>query len=65
MMARLLTIIVVGLVLLLTTGTFSVEGRLQGPALGGRLAVRTPGRSVTFAAVCYRPNKTYYKLIAR
>jgi len=63
-MLKILSILVVALALLLTTGAFSIEGRTSG-ALGGRLAVRARNRQVVFAAVQYRPGRIYYRLNAR
>ncbi len=63
MIGKLLAVVVVALALLLTTGAFSIEGRMSG-AMGGRLAVRARNRRLVFAAVTYRPGKVFYRLNA-
>jgi len=41
------------------------EGTVKGPAVGGRLAVRARGRTVTLQAVAFRPNRCYYVVNVR
>jgi len=45
-------------------GAFLAEGTLRGPAVGGALSVRSGRRTMSLMAIGYRPNRTYYKLIA-
>jgi hypothetical protein len=62
---KFLALVAVVLALLLTTGFVNLEGTIRGTTLGGALAVRAGGRTVTLRAHSYRPNRTYLVLTAR
>lgn len=65
MTAKILSLAIVVLAFLLTSGFINLEGTLRGAAIGGALAVRTRGRTVTLRAHAYRTNRTYLVLTAR
>ena len=62
---RILALAAAVLALLLTTGFINLEGTVRGTMLGGALAVKAGGRTVTLRAHSYRPNRTYLVLTAR
>lgn len=64
-MTKLLSFVAIVLALLLTSGFVNLEGTVRGAAIGGALALRTGGRTVTLRAHVYRPGRTYLVLTAR
>ena len=65
MVAKILSLIIVVLALLLTTGFVNLEGTVRGVTVGGAVAVRAGGRTVTLRARCYRPQRSYLVLTMR
>lgn len=65
-MVKFILLLLATLVLFLfSMGAFVAEGTVKGPAVGGRLAVRARGRTVTLQAVAFRPNRCYYVVNVR
>jgi hypothetical protein len=64
-MTKILIFVAVILAVLLTSGLVNLEITAKGAAMGGALAVRARGRTVTLRAHAFRPNRTYLVLTAR
>lgn len=65
MIYKFIALVVILLALLLASGDWQAEGTLRGFAIGGALAIKTGRRTVALSAHPYRPNRTFYYLIAR
>ena len=65
MVAKILSLALIVLGLLLTTGFVNLEGTVRGVTVGGAVAVRANGRTVTLRAHCYRPQRSYLVLTVR